>query len=146
MAGQLSQGTINVLRGSVVFADNPSLNVINSFLTKEGISIATEGEVNRLLPTMTGGVQSPMPYQMAQVRIHLNRANGLADLFKQQIELDSNIGSMNAIADTDSLSDYQLEAGVIQGVDELTFDGNTPAFVVRISAIYYINSTMWAGT
>lgn len=146
MAGQLPQGTINVLRGSVVFADNPSLNVINSFLTKEGISIAPQGDVNRLLPTMTGGVQSPEPYQVADIRIHLNRANGLADLFKQQIELDSNIGSTNVIPDTAALSDYQIEGCIIRGVDEVVFDGNTPGFVVRLQGIYYINSTMWAGT
>lgn len=143
---QIQQGNINVLRGSVVFADNPSLNVINAFLVKEGISIAPQGDVNRLLPTMTGGVQSPQPYQMCDVRIHLNRANGLADLFKQQIELDSNIGSTNVIPDTAALSDYQLESVVIQGVDEVTFDGNNPGYVIRLHGIYYINSTMWAGT
>lgn len=143
---QIAQGTINKLRASVVFADNPSLNVINSFLTKEAISISFQGEVGRLLPTMTGGVQSPEPYQMADIRIHLNRANGLADLFKQQIELDANIGSTNVIPDTAALSDYQIEAVIIQGVDEVTLDGNTPGFVVRLMGIYYINSTMWEGT
>ncbi len=146
MAGQLPQGVINKLRASVVFADNPTLNVINSFLTKEAISLSFQGEVGRLLPTMTGGVQSPEPYQMADVRIHLNRANGLADLFKQQIELDANIGSLNVIPDTSALSNYEIEQGIIVSVDELPFDGNTAGFVVRLQGIYYINSTMWAGT
>jgi hypothetical protein len=143
---QINQGVINKLRASVVFADNPTLNVINSFLTKEAISLSFQGEVGRLLPTMTGGVQSPEPYQMADVRIHLNRANGLADLFKQQIELDANIGSLNVIPDTAALSNYEIEQGIIVSVDELPFDGNTAGFVVRLQGIYYINSTMWAGT
>lgn len=143
---QIPQGTINKLRASVVFADNPTLNVINSFLTKEAISLSFQGEVGRLLPTMTGGVQSPEPYQMADIRIHLNRANGLADLFKQQIELDANIGSLNVIPDTSALGNYEIEQGIIVSVDELPFDGNTAGFVVRVQGIYYINSTMWAGT
>lgn len=146
MAVQLPQGTINKLIASVVFSDNPTLCVINSFLTKEGISISFQGEVGRLLPTMTGGIQSPEPYQMADIRIHLNRANGLAALFKRQIELDANIGSANVIPDTLALPLYQIESCIIQSVDELAFDGNTPGFVVRLQGIYYINSTMWAGT
>lgn len=143
---QINQGVLNKLRASVVFADNPTLNVINSFLTKEAISLSFQGEVGRLLPTMTGGVQSPEPYQMADIRIHLNRANGLADLFKQQIELDANIGSLNVIPDTSALGNYEIEQGIIVSVDELPFDGNTAGFVVRVQGIYYINSTMWAGT
>lgn len=142
----LNQGTVNVLRGAVNFALFPGLNVTAAFLVKEGISIALEGNSGRLLPTMTGGVQSPLPYQMASVTLHLNRAGPLADLFKLQMELDSNLGDFNVIPDTAALSDYPIVQGIIESVQEVTFDGNTPGWVVKLQGIYYVNAVMWAST
>jgi len=95
---------------------------------------------------MTGVVGSPEPYQLVNITIHAVRSQALADSFKQQIETDTQMGSVNVIADTTTLSDYQIESCVITNVDALAFDGNQPAFVVHLSGVYYVNAALWAAS
>jgi len=144
MTVPIQQGTLNRLRSSVVFANFPELTIQASNLTKEGISISFEGAASQNLPTMTGMVGSPEPYQQANITIHAVRSQALADSFKQQIETDTQMGSVNVIADTTTLSDYQIESCVITNVDPMAFDGNQPAFVVHLSGVYYANAALWA--
>ena len=146
MTVPINQGNVNRLRGSVVYATRPDLAVISSNLAKEAISITFEGDAAQKLPTMTGGVDSPEPYVMATVEIHLLRTQALAAAYKLAIETDTSLGSVNVIGDATTLPDYQLEGCILQGVQGLNFDGNNPNFTVRIRGIYYTNALMWAST
>jgi hypothetical protein len=145
MAGNpfINQGTLNRLRGSVVFASNQTLNVTAPYLAKEAISIAFDGDAGMLIPTLTGGVTSPEPYQMATVTIHLLKTQALSDAYKTQIEADVNIGDISVITDASTLSDYALTNCVIKGVRDITFDGTNPGFVVTIAGVYNVNSNLW---
>ncbi len=143
MTTPLNQGTLNRLRASLVYADNPNLNVTAPFLTTEGISMAFEGVAGSKIPTMTGGVNSPEPYQMVTVTAHINRAMNLANLYKQQFEQDVQVGSVNVINDATTLENYELEECILQGVSEITADGKNAGFTVRLQGIYYINRAMW---
>jgi len=145
MAGNplINQGTLNRLRGSVVYASNHSLNVTAPYLAKEAISIAFEGDAGMLIPTLTGGVTSPEPYQMANVTINLVKSQALADIYKTQIETNVNVGDISVIPDSPALSDYQLTNCVLKGVRDVTFDGNVPGFVVTLTGIYSVNSALW---
>ena len=145
MAGNplINQGTLNRLRGSVVYASNHSLNVTAPYLEKEAISIAFEGDAGMLIPTLTGGVTSPEPYQMANVTINLVKSQALADIYKTQIETNVNVGDISVIPDSPALSDYQLTNCVLKGVRDVTFDGNVPGFVVTLTGIYSVNSALW---
>ena len=137
------QGTLNRLRGSVIFNSFPSLNITAPFLAKEAISITFEGDGSLLLPTMTGGVQSAEPYVFALVTANVLKSQGLSSAFKAQFETDTNMGDMSVITDSATLSDYDLVNSVMLGVSELTFDGNQAGFAVRFRAIYQINSGLW---
>ena len=53
---QVVQGTLNRLRGSVVFADYPDLQVTSAYLAKEAISISFDGDTSLLIGTLTGAV------------------------------------------------------------------------------------------
>ena len=88
MAGNplIQQGTLNRLRGSVVYANDATLNVTAPYLAREAISIAFEGDAGMLIPTLTGGVTSPEPYQLATITIHLVKSQALANVYKSQIE------------------------------------------------------------
>lgn len=138
------QGSINRLRGSVVFAIDPELTVTAAYLAREAISLSWGGDAAQLLPTLTGGVQSPEPYVMAEATIHILRSQALADLFKLRMQTDTNLGSINIRGDSDTLSDFQLENCVLAGFESLTFDGNNAGFVVKIRGIYYVNASLWA--
>ena len=137
---QVNQGSLNRLLASVVFSDVPYLSVTSPFLGKEGISVGFEGDASMLLPTMTGGVPSPEPYQIANVTMHLLRTTVLGAAYKLQMETNTTLGSMNVISDTITLPPYQLDTCVLKSVQEITFDGNQPGMVVRIQGIYRINS------
>lgn len=139
----VQQGTLNRLRGSVVYADDATLNVTASYLGKNGISIAFEGDAGMLIPTLTGGVTSPEPYQMATVTIHLVKAQALANVYKTQIETDVNVGDVSVITDSPALSDYQLVNCILKGVRDISFDGTNAEFVVTLTGIYYVNDNLW---
>jgi hypothetical protein len=145
MAGNplINQGTLNRLRGSVVFASNATLNITAPYLSKEAISIAFDGDAGLLIPTLTGGVTSPEPYQMATVTIHLLKSQSLSNVYKKQIEANVNVGDVSVITDSAALGDYALSNCIIKGVRDITFDGVVPGFVVTIAGIYNINSNLW---
>jgi hypothetical protein len=138
------QGTLNRLRGSVVYASNATLNITAPYLTKEAISIAFEGDAGVLLPTLTGGVTSPEPYQMATVTINMLKTQNLANIYKLQFESNTNVGDVSVITDANTLGDYQLFNCILKGVRDLSFDGNQPAFQVTLSGIYYVNNALWS--
>ena len=139
----IPQGPLNRLRGSVVFAENPALNVTAPFLDKEAISLAFEGPTAQLLGTLTGAVSSAEPYQIATVTMHLLRTQVLAEIYKTQIEVNSVIGSVNVIPDSDALDNYQLENCIIESVEAQQFNGQQPGMVVRLRGIYYINAALY---
>ena len=140
----VQQGTLNRLRGSVVYASNQTLNVTAPYLAKEGISIAFEGDAGMLIPTLTGGVTSPEPYQIATVTINLIKSQALANVYKEQFESNVNVGDVSVIADTATLSDYELQNCVLKGIRDVVFDGNQAGFVVTLSGIYQVNNQLWA--
>lgn len=146
MTVPIDQGVLNRLRGSVVFAAFPELTVTAAYLAKEAISLNFEGDAAQKVPTMTGAVDSPEPYVMATIEIHLLRSQALSSAFKAQIESNTSVGSVNVITDAATLENYQIEQCVLKGVTGLTFDGNNPTFSVRLQGVYYVNSQLWAAT
>jgi len=140
----IQQGTLNRLRGSVVYSTNATLNVTAPYLASEAISIAFEGDAGMLIPTLTGGVTSPEPYQMATVTINLLKSQALANAYKTQIETNVNVGDISVIADSATLSDYQIGNCVLKGVRDVTYDGNVPGFVVTLTGVYQVNAALWS--
>ncbi len=139
----IQQGTLNRLRGSVVYSSNPTLNVTAPYLAKEAISIAFEGDAGLLIPTLTGGVTSPEPYQMATVTINLLKSQSLANVYKTQIETNVNIGDVAIISDSATLGDYDLTNCILKGVRDIQFDGNVAGFVITLTGIYNVNALLW---
>src|ERR1700722_15846993 len=93
------QGTLNLLRGSVVVTNFPSLNITAPFLGKAGIRLTFEGDTTLYIDTMTGAVTSPQPYLRVTVEADLLKTQNLATLYKQQQELLSTIGDLVVYSD-----------------------------------------------
>jgi hypothetical protein len=138
------QGVLNKLRASVSLISLPDLNIIQSFLTDDGISLAFEGEASGYIPTMTGAVPSPNPYQIATATVHILKTQGLAQAWKQQQETNTNLGDIAIKGDAATLSDYYLSNCALMGVGELDFSGKTPAYVLSIRGIYYLNAGLFS--
>lgn len=137
------QGTLNRLVASVTWPLFPQLNVTPSFLNREGISLAFEGEATRFLPTMTGAVTSPEPYQMISLTINLLKTQGLATLYETQRQVQSLIGNGVVRPDTVALPPYDLFNCGIMNVRELRFSGEDAGYAVSISGYIPLNSALW---
>src|ERR1700761_1481204 len=107
----ISQGVLNRVQGSVTVTGNPALNVTASYLGREGIRLALEGEATRYINTMTGAVASPEVYMAIRCTVNLLKTQGLSDLYKSQMETNSLIGNITVRPDVNTgagLSPYDL--------------------------------------
>jgi hypothetical protein len=139
----VTQGTLNRLRGSVVIPSYSNLNVTAPYLGRGGISIAFEGETTTMIPTMTGTVQSPMPYQMITVTVSLLKTQSLAAQWEAQRQVLSLIGDITITTDTSTLPNYTFNNCAIDNVRELNFAGEDAGYVVTLKGYYQINSSLW---
>ncbi len=149
MAGNplIDQGTLNRLIAAIVVPQSTELNVTPSYLGAEGISLNLEGEAGLTLPTLTGTVTSPQPFQLATVAINLIRSQPLANTYKTRMETNNLIGPFDVIPDVPAggpgIGRYQIYNGQITGVRELRFAGQDPGWVVTIRGYYLVNSALW---
>ena len=141
----IAQGTLNRLRASVVWASNASLNVTAPYLGREGIRLALEGETTTFINTMTGAVTSPEPYQVVNLTINLLKTQGLAAVYKGQMELSALIGDGTVYPDASTLPVYSIINCAIQSVRELSFAGEDAGWAVSIKGYYLVNSALWSG-
>lgn len=138
-----AQGTLNKVRASVVFSAFPGLNVNAPNCAKEGISASPNNDASLYMPTLTGAVTSPEPYQIYDITMHILRTQGLAAAFKAQIESLTNVGDITVIPDASTLPNYQYSNCTLLGVNELLFNGTDPGFVVRLRGTYNVNSQLY---
>lgn len=136
-------GTLNRLRGSITVASNASLNVTASYLNKDGIQIALEGDMTAMLPAMTGMVPSPEPYVPVTVTVHLLKTQPLSALYKSQLENSTLIGNITVRVDSAAHPPYDFTNCAIAGVDPIKISGEDAGWVIRIRGTYNINSTLF---
>lgn len=140
----ISVGVLNRLKASVVWNDFPGLNVTASYLGREGIRIALEGEATTFINAMTSAVPSQEPYQLVSLTLHLLKTQTLSDQYKAQQETDAQLGDCTVRPDVSTgLSPYQLTNCSIQSVRELSLAGDDPVYAVTIKGTYNINSALW---
>lgn len=137
------QGTLNRLVASVTWPLFPQLNVTPSFLNREGLRLSFEGDATKFLPTMTGAVTSPEPYQMCSLTINLLKTQNLATLYELQRQTLSTIGPCVVRPDTTSLPPYDLFNCAIMTVRELNFSGEDAGYAVSCQGYMLLNSLLW---
>lgn len=137
------QGVLNRLVASVTWPLFPQLNVTPSFLNREAIRLAFEGEATRTLPTLTGTVQSPEPYQMVSLTINLLKTQGLAALYEVQFALSTVLGPCVVRPDSTTLPTFDLFNVALQNVRELSFAGEDAGYAVTASGYVLRNSALW---
>lgn len=143
---QVQQGTLNRLLASVVYADYPQLNVTSSYLAREAISMAFDGDTSLLIGTLTSAVTSPEPYVYGTVTMHLLRTQALGNAYKTQVETNTTLGSVTVYPDSVALSPFQLNNCVLQVVQEMPFDGTQASLVIRLRGVYNINSALFTAS
>lgn len=144
MATPVTQGTLNRLRATVSFPDHPELNITPSFLGKDMITVAPQGDVTHIIPTATGLVTSPEPYQIVEISAHVLRTNGLGDRFKKQQENLSTLGNATIRFDATTFSDMAITNTSIKSVDAIKVDGMEAGWVIHIQGAYLINASLYS--
>lgn len=139
----VQQGTLNRLRSSVLWNDFPFLNVTSSFLGTEGISLTLEGRASTNIPTMTGLVTSPEPFQLVTLVMHLLKTQPLAELYKIQQETTVLLGNGVIRPDSKALSPYFLYNCSIINAGDLNFNGQNAGYGVTIEGYWVINANLW---
>lgn len=139
------QGALNRIRGSIVIPAFPELNVTASFLGREGIAIRFQGETTLYIPTMTGAVTSPEPYQMVEIDVALLKTQNLAQAYEAQRQLLSLLGDLTIRPDAATLAPYQVINASIANVAALKFNGEEAIYPVLLKGYININSSLWNG-
>lgn len=147
MAGNplVDQGVLNRLRGAVTWTNFPGLNVTASFLDKDGIRLALEGEMSTQHGTLAGVVQSPEPYIPISVTINLLKTQALAEAYKAQWENNVLMGQGTVYPDVSvgGISAFQLQNMSIQSVTDISMAGDSPRLPVVLKGFYVVNNSLW---
>ena len=136
-------GSLNRLRGSILFDDFPALNVTAQFMTKEAIKIGIDGDMTQFLGAMAAAVTSQEPWMMFSFSVGIVKTVGLAALYKAQWESSTTLGNCSIRIDTANIPPFDIVNSAIEGVDGLDSGGTNPAFTVRFKGTYYCNNQLW---
>lgn len=136
-------GNLNRLRGTILFPDNPSLNITAPYLGKEGIKLGFEGDFADMLGQMAGSVISENVYVMANLTVALIKTQSLAAAFKSKFEVSSILGPCTFRSDAANLPPFDFANCAIEAVDGVDASGTSALFGIRIKGTYYINSELW---
>ncbi len=139
----ISQGTLNRIRGTVLVNSNATLNITPPYLGKAGISVSFEGDANTIIQAMTGIVNSPEPYLVAAISVDLLKTNGMAQIWRTQMEDSALIGNIVVTSDASPLDRFTFTNCSIVGVGDLPFNGTTAGWGLVIKGQYDINNAMW---
>jgi len=139
----IDQGVLNRLRGSVVFADNPAFNVTSPFLGKAGLRLALEGQATVYLPTLTGAVRSPEPYQMVSLSANLLKSQPLANAYKNRMETDTFLGNATVRTDSVTLNVYEIINVSISALRELNLNGEDADYLITFIGYYSVNQSLF---
>lgn len=139
----IPQGSLNRLKASITWPSNPTLNVTQSFLGRMGIHFAWDGDATLFIPTMTGSIQSPEPYQMVTLTIHLIKTVGLAAAYEAARVSNTDLGDGTVRSDAAALPVFQIYNAAIMNVRELSFAGDDGDYGVTVRGYYLTNNQLW---
>lgn len=139
----VDQGSLNLLRASVVVSAFPTLNITAPYVHKNGIKLSFQGESVIYDQTLVGAVTSQQPYMIAEAEVPLLKSQALANLYKQQMETNSLLGNVTLRGDAVPLSVYQLSNCSIRSMRPLDFSGQHAEYTIILAGIYYINANLF---
>lgn len=142
-ATTIPQGTLNRLRTSIQIPNFPYLNVTASFLGRRSIRLTRNGRIVENLDSLTGIVPSPEPYVKMEVHINLLKSQGLSNAYEQQLQTNATIGNIIVRTDTTTLQSFTINNASIINVEELSFAGDTPDYMVSCEGYYTLNSALY---
>ena len=153
MPTQRPQGNLNRIRAHVVIGTNSELSVSSDQLGREGIRLSFDSMATDLLPTMSGMVSSPRPYQECTLTMAIVKSMPVADLYKNQFTQTTLLGQITVYPDTSDasnasavLSPFILNNMALENVAEMSFAGDAPTLQVTMKGYYNVNQGFFGST
>lgn len=147
------QGNLNRIRANIVIGANNQLSVSSDQLGREGIRLSFNSMATDLLPTMSGMVSSPRPYQECTLTISIVKSMPVADLYKNQFTASTLLGQITVYPDTSDasnasavLSPFILNNMALENVAEMSFAGDAPTLNVTMKGYYNVNQGFFGST
>jgi hypothetical protein len=150
------QGSLNRLRGHVVFNEMAQLTVKPSDLGPEGIRLALDNNATDLLPTMTGMVPSPRPYQECTLTVSIVKSMSKGWIYKNQLAYATIVGTIVVWPDVETGDDlygnpatdigtFTIEGAALETFREMSFAGNEATFTVTFKGYIQVNQVYFNG-
>lgn len=136
-------GVLNRLRTQVQIPSFPQLNITPAFLGKRSVRLTREGRIVENLDSLTGIVPSPEPYVKMGIHINLLKSQALANLYEQQLQTQAIIGQVIVRTDAATLQQFSINNASIINVEELSFAGDTPDYMISIEGYYPTNASLY---
>jgi hypothetical protein len=144
----VAQGSLNRLKAAVIFTVDPSgnnlnaLNILASNLGTEGIRLAFDDVATDLIPTMTGMVTSPRPYQGVTLTAAIVKSTSshLANNFRRQFQLATLLGTITVYPDTPQIDPFILYNMTLETVREMAFAGTEAVMIITMRGYYPVNN------
>jgi hypothetical protein len=138
---QVPQGTLNRLLATILPSNGAmlGLKVTSGFLGTEAIRMAFDDTATDLLPTMTGMVTSPRPYQGVTLTIAIVKTTVLAAAYMQQFLTNTFVGDLTVTSDSKWLPTFFLYNMTLETVREMSFNGTEPVIIVTMRGYRYVN-------
>lgn len=141
----VAQGSLNRLIGSLTFPDSPALNITAEFLGSEAVSLNPSGPVTTMIGTLTGAVNSPEPYMLMNMLVHLVRSQALANTYKKLIQTNSFLGEGVFRPDAVTMDPFDFTNCNVTEMRPMIISGRDAGFMIGITGVWYINSSLWGG-
>jgi hypothetical protein len=153
MTPYVAQGTLNRLYATIVPTNSDlvakGLKVTPGYLGADGIRMTFDDTATDLLPTMTGMVTSPRPYQGITLTIALVKTTSVAAVYMAQFLDNTYIGQVIVVPDVApqsgtngaaaGLTTFMLYNMTLETIREMMFNGTEPVVVVTMRGYRYVN-------
>lgn len=139
----ISQGTLNRVRASIIVSAFPSLNILSSYMGKNFVSLHPDGPWVQQIETGTGIVTSPEPYIMFNIAVGILRSQPLADAWLAQAEATVYLGTVTVHSDTSAFPARKFRDVSITHYDPGVFDGADPVVALTLRGKFNINNNLW---
>lgn len=139
-------GNLNRLLTSLIVTSSPSLSISNYSMGRGLLTLSRQDPANIRIDANTGSVNSPQPYQKAQVSIQILKTTGsAAQAWENQMLSSVLIGDIEVYTDSTTFESFKLLNCSIENIQEGTFDGNSATVDLMIVGDMQINNAFWAG-
>jgi hypothetical protein len=143
---QISQGTLNLIRCSIIIPSFTNLSITPEYMSHEMAGITFDGPSVEQYDTGTGLVNSPQPYVKATISCTILKTQGLAASWFAQFQSQSILGTVEMHPDDDPTTGWpvvRMHTAALMHPQPGRFNGKDPGITLTISGKVNTNSSLF---